>query len=81
MTHPPAGFELVGGHKSTLVSVTTVVRFCVVPWVMVPDVVWSARVNEIDFGGQVEKKPAEEPDPATDEVMKVVPGCPAVRVT
>ena len=37
-----------------------------------------ARVTEIDLGGQVEKYPADDPDPATDAVIAVVPGCSAV---
>jgi hypothetical protein len=48
---------------------------------MVPAVSPLASVTEIDFGGQVEKYPAEELEPATDAVMVVVPGCPAVIVT
>lgn len=48
---------------------------------MVPEVLPLASVNEIDFGGQVEKYPAEEPEPATEAVMVVVPGCAAVIVT
>src|ERR1035438_5807369 len=63
------------------VSVTVVVKFCVTPWVMVPAVLPLARVTEMDAGGQVEKYPAEEPEPATDAVMVVVPGCWAVMVT
>ena len=35
-------------------------------------------VTEIDFGGQVEKYPAEEPEPATEAVIAVVPGISAV---
>ena len=35
-------------------------------------------VTEMDFGGQVEKYPAEDPEPATDAVIAVVPGCAAV---
>ena len=38
-----------------LVSVMTVVRFFESPLLMLPDVVPSGRVSEIDFGGQVEK--------------------------
>jgi hypothetical protein len=37
-------------------------------------------VTEIDFGGQVEKYPADDPEPAIDTVMEVVPGTPAVMV-
>jgi hypothetical protein len=32
----------------------------------------------IEAGGQVEKYPAEDPDPATDAVIYVVPGSAAV---
>jgi hypothetical protein len=32
----------------------------------------------MDFGGQVLKYPADEPDPATEAVMAVVPGWAAV---
>ena len=46
-----------------------------------PEVLPLARVIEMDFGGQVEKYPAEEPEPATEAVMAVVPGCAAVIVT
>jgi hypothetical protein len=35
----------------------------------------------MDAGGQAEKYPAEEPEPATDAVMDVVPGSSAVMVT
>jgi hypothetical protein len=48
---------------------------------MVPDVLPLASIIEIDFGGQVEKYPAEEPERATEAVMEVVPGCSAVIVT
>jgi hypothetical protein len=37
-----------------------------------------ARVTEIDFGEQVEKYPAEDPDPAIEAVIAVVPGNSAV---
>jgi hypothetical protein len=47
---------------------------------MVPEVPPLASVNEIDFGGQVEKKPADDPDVDNDAVMGVVPGCSAVIV-
>jgi hypothetical protein len=60
------------------VSVTVVTRFCCTPWVTVPDVWPLASVTEMDLGGQVEKYPASEPEPATDAVMTVVPGCSAV---
>ena len=36
------------------------------------------NVTEMDFGGQVLKYPAEDPEPATDAVIAVVPGCAAV---
>jgi hypothetical protein len=64
-----------------LLSYAVVVKFCVTPWVMVPTVLPLARVTEMDAGGQVEKYPAEEPEPATDAVMAVVPGCRAVMFT
>jgi hypothetical protein len=32
----------------------------------------------MDLGGQVLKYPAEDPEPATDAVIVVVPGCAAV---
>ena len=59
-------------------SITVVTRFCCTPCVTVPLVLPFARVTEIDFGGQVEKYPADEPDPATDAVIAVVPGNSAV---
>ena len=61
-----------------LLSMTFVVRFCGTPFVTTPFVVPSARVTLIDFGGHVEKYPAEEPDPAIDALMAVVPGALAV---
>src|SRR5579863_1512880 len=61
-----------------LVSSTVVTKFCWTPWVMVPVVAPLAKVTEIDLGGQVEKYPADEPEPAMDAVMTVVPGCSAV---
>src|SRR6185437_5725225 len=60
------------------VSVTVVVRFCCTPWVMVPLVAPLARVTSMLLGGQVLKYPAEEPDPAIEAVMAVVPGFSAV---
>src|SRR5580698_3021037 len=60
------------------VSFTVVTRFCCTPWVMVPVVSPLANVTEIDSGGQVEKYPADEPEPAIVAVMSVVPGCSAV---
>jgi hypothetical protein len=36
------------------------------------------RVTEMEFGGQVLKKPADDPDPAIEAVIAVVPGCAAV---
>jgi hypothetical protein len=39
-----------------------------------------ASVTEIDFGGQVEKKPADDPEVDRDARMGVVPGCSAVMV-
>ena len=59
------------------VSVTTVVRFCVTPLVTVP-LVLPFKVTEMVFGGQVEKYPADDPEPATDAVIAVVPGNAAV---
>ena len=59
-------------------SRTLVVRFCGTPCVTVPFVVPSARVRLIDFGGHVEKYPAEDPEPAIDALMAVVPGALAV---
>ena len=47
------------------VSNTVVTRFCVTPFVTVTSV-FPFRVTEIDFGGQVLKYPAEDPDPAID---------------
>jgi hypothetical protein len=47
---------------------------------MVPEVPPLASVSEIDFGGQVEKKPADDPDVDKEAVMGVVPGCAAVIV-
>ena len=32
------------------------------------------KVTEIDFGGQVVKYPADDPEPAIEAVMAVVPG-------
>ena len=61
-----------------LVSRTVVTRLCVTPWVMVPFVAPFAKVTLIDFGGQVEKKPADEAEPADKTVISVVPGCAAV---
>ena len=58
-----------------------VTRFCVMPCVMVPEVLPLARVTAIDAGGHVEKKPADDPDWDIEAVMAVVPGCPAVMVT
>ena len=52
-------------------------RFCVTPWVTVALVV-PFNVTDIDLGGQVVKYPADDPEPATDAVMTVVPGCAAV---
>ena len=57
---------------------TVVVRSWVTPWVTVPAVEPFASVTLIDAGGQVLKYPAEEPDPAMDAVMIVVPGNSAV---
>jgi hypothetical protein len=37
-----------------------------------------AKATEIEAGGQVEKYPADDPEPATDAVMAVVPGMLAV---
>jgi len=45
---------------------------------MTPLVDPSERVNLIACGGHVEKYPAEEPDPAIDALMAVVPGAVAV---
>ena len=59
-------------------SITEVTRFCCTPWVTVPLVLPFASVTEIDFGGQVEKYPADEPDPAIEAVITVVPGNSAV---
>jgi len=53
--------------------------FCVTPCVTVAFVL-PFRVTEMDFGGQVLKKPADEPDPAIEAVMAVVPGCAAVMI-
>src|SRR5580698_471273 len=61
-----------------LVSVTVVTRFCCTPCVTVPLVSPLASVSEMDLGGQVEKYPADEPEPAMEAVMTVVPGCWAV---
>jgi hypothetical protein len=36
------------------------------------------KVTEMDLGGHVLKYPAEDPEPATDAVIVVVPGCAAV---
>ncbi len=55
-----------------------VVRFCVTPWVTVPEVFPLARLSWIDAGGQVEKYPAVDDPPATDAVITVVPGASAV---
>ena len=62
------------------VGVGTVVkspRFYVTPWVTVP-LVAPFRLTLILAGGQVEKYPAVDPDPATEAVMYVVPGNTAV---
>ena len=48
-------------------------RFCVTPWVTVA-LVEPFNVTEMDLGGHVVKYPAEDPEPATDAVMVVVPG-------
>ena len=65
----------------SLVSRTVVVKFWVTPWVTVPTVFPLAKVTLIDFGGQVEKYPADELPPATDAVITVVPGWSAVILT
>ena len=57
------------------VSVTVVVRFCDTPCVTMPFVLPLARAILIDFGGQVEKYPADEDDCAMVAVITVVPGC------
>jgi len=36
------------------------------------------NVTDIDFGGQVVKYPADDPDPAIEAEIAVVPGCAAV---
>ena len=51
--------------------------FCVTPCVTVAFVL-PFKVTEMDLGGQVLKKPADEPDPAIDAVIAVVPGWAAV---
>ena len=61
-----------------LVSVTVVVRFCETPCVNMPFVLPLAKARVIDFGGQVEKYPADEAVCARVAVMTVVPGCCAV---
>ena len=50
----------------------------VTPCAMMPFVLPLARAILIDFGGQVEKYPADEDDCAMVAVMTVVPGCSAV---
>src|ERR1035441_6063569 len=60
------------------VSMTVVVRFCAMPCVTIPLVLPLAKARLIDFGGQVEKYPAEEAVCAMVAVMTVVPGCCAV---
>ncbi len=55
------------------VSLTVVTRFCVTPFVTVA-VVFPFNVTEMDFGGQVVKYPADDPDPAIDAETAVVPG-------
>src|SRR6185437_2831429 len=60
------------------VSRTVVVRFCATPCVTTPEVEPLASVTPIEAGGQVEKYPADDPDPAIDAVIAVVPGCCAV---
>ena len=52
-------------------------RFCVIPWVTVP-LVAPFKVTEMDLGGQVLKYPADDPEPAIEAVMAVVPGWAAV---
>ncbi len=58
-------------------SITVVTMFCCTPWVTVASVP-PFSVTEIDCGGQVVKYPADDPEPATDAVIAVVPGCCAV---
>ena len=60
-----------------LMSVTVVTRFCWTPFVTVA-LVLPFKLTDIECGGQVEKKPADEPEPATEAVRVVVPGCVAV---
>ena len=51
-----------------------VVRFWVTPWAMLPEVAPLASETWIELGPQVEKNPADEPEPAMEAVMTVVPG-------
>ena len=51
-----------------LVSVTVVTSVCGTPWVTVPEVA-PLRLMLIVAGGQVEKYPAVEAEPATEAVM------------
>src|ERR1700722_417419 len=60
------------------VSVAVVVRFWAAPCAMTPFVLPLANAMLIDFGGQVEKYPADEDDCAMVAVITVVPGCSAV---
>ena len=55
-----------------------VTRFWVTPCAMLPASLPFSSVTEMFCGGQVEKKPAEEPEPFTEAVMAVVPGNCAV---
>src|SRR5580698_9410761 len=62
------------------VSIAVVVRFWAAPCAMTPFVLPLAKAMLIDFGGQVEKYPAEEADCAMVAVITVVPGCSAVMI-
>jgi len=63
-----------------LVSVMVVTKSWVTPLVTVPVLSPFDKATEIEAGGQVEKYPAEEPDPANVAVMDVVPGKAAVMM-
>src|ERR1700722_4361775 len=62
------------------VSIAVVVRLCTAPCAMTPLVLPLAKAILIDWGGHVEKYPADDADCAMVAVITVVPGCWAVMI-